>query len=241
MMMADQARRRLCFAALVVPLALIAPPSAMAQTIVAAPLQPIRLDELCVTNGTVTSLPDGRMQIDTPSSRAVVRVPTGQSAEIRFRYLGPSLGSKPLASGEMRRQIGLKLRAQDTCNLVYATWHIEPDAKFGVSIKRNIGKRTHEECHADGYVTIKPRAGVTLPQLRPGETHSLRADLKGSALTLTADGKTVWDGDLGPRIMEFDGPVGLRTDNARFEFAYFASRAEASPNYVPQCRTGPGN
>ena len=26
--------------------------------------------------------------------------------------------SEPLASGEFRRQIGLKLRAQDTCNLV---------------------------------------------------------------------------------------------------------------------------
>src|SRR6266849_5583210 len=153
----------------------------------ASALRRIDRGELCVTNGAVLVLPDGRLAVDTPSSRAVVRVATAQSAEIRFRYLGPSEGSKPLASGELRRQIGLKLRAQDTCNLLYAMWHIEPDSRIAVSVKRNPGKRTHEECGAHGYVNIKPRTSLAQPKILPGESHTLHADLKGDDLTLVAD------------------------------------------------------
>ena len=34
----------------------------------------IKRDSLCVTNGIVSMRPDGRLEIDTPSSRGVVRV-----------------------------------------------------------------------------------------------------------------------------------------------------------------------
>ncbi len=184
----------------------------------------VRVDrkELCVTNGAVSALPNGRLAIDTPSSRAVVRFATAQTAEIRFRYLGPSKGSKPLASGELRRQIGLKLRAQDSCNLVYAMWHIEPDSRIAVSVKRNPGQHTHKECGARGYLNIRPRAGVAPPRMRPGESHVLRADLVGTHLTVAADRKVVWEGNVGDGIYAFDGPVGFRTDNAGFELELFA-------------------
>jgi hypothetical protein len=202
-------------------------------------LKPVAGDDLCVTNGAVASLPGGRMRIDTASSRAVILDSGGRSAEIRFRYLGPSAETKPLASGELRRQIGLKLRAQDTCNLVYAMWHIEPDAKVGVSVKRNPGKRTHEECHAGGYVTIKPSVSAAPPRVAVGEWRDLRADLRGVELTLIADGATVWRGTLPSDINEFDGPSGLRTDNARFEFEFLA---DAGPSRAPaRCDLGPGD
>ncbi|MGI8569780.1 MAG: hypothetical protein ACR2KT_12280 [Methylocella sp.] len=58
--------------------------------------------------------------MDTASSRAVALASGGRSAEIRFRYLGPSAETKPLASGELRRQIGLNSGRRITCNLVYA-------------------------------------------------------------------------------------------------------------------------
>jgi hypothetical protein len=188
----------------------------------APPLQRVEREKFCVTNGVVSALPDGRLAIDTPSSRAVLRVATGQTAEIRFRYLGPSESSKPLASGELRRQIGLKLRAQDTCNLLYAMWHIEPDSRIAVSVKRNPGKHTHEECGARGYVNLKPRTSIALPKVSPGESHALRAELRGTNLSLLADGRVVWEGTVGSDIDEFDGPVGFRTDNARFTVQYFA-------------------
>jgi hypothetical protein len=213
----------------------------------AATLQRIERDKLCVTNGVVSELPNGRLAIDTPSSRAVVLVPTAQTAEIRFRYLGPSASSKPLASGELRRQIGLKLRAQDTCNLLYSMWHIEPDSRIAVSIKRNPGEHTHEECGAGGYVNIKPRKSVALPKVLPGQSHTLRAELRGTDLTLFADGRMVWEGTLTNSISEFDGPVGFRTDNARFEFEYYAGSVDTATQLNTQhkrvnpCLKSPGD
>jgi hypothetical protein len=168
------------------------------------------------------------LAIETPSSRAVIDAAilksAEQVAEIRFRYMGATPTSKPLASGELRRQIGLKLRAQDTCNLIYAMWHIEPDAAIAVSIKRNLGRHTHEQCGAGGYSNIKPQRRTNPPPIRPGETHILRAELHGSNLTVTADGKVAWRGTLGDEPELLDGPIGFRTDNARFEFEYYADR-----------------
>jgi hypothetical protein len=183
----------------------------------------------CVTNGTVSEQPNGQLSIETPSSRAVVKAATqnraDQIAEIRFRYLGPTQSSKPLASGELRRQIGLKLQAQDTCNLIYAMWHIEPDTTVAVSIKRNVGMNTHEQCGARGYINIKPPKRIDLPAIRPGETHTLRAELHGNFLTVAADGRAVWQGGLGTELQSFNGPPGFRTDNARFEFEYYTDRS----------------
>lgn len=195
-----------------------------------APLQRITRDQLCVTNGEITTAPKGRLAINTPSARAIVQIPTASGvAEIRFTYLGPSEGSKRLASGEMRRQIGLKLRALNQCNLLYVMWHIEPDNKLAVSIKRNPGQSTHEQCDAHGYTTIRPRTSSTLARVSPGESHTLRAVLTGGDLMLTADGKTAWEGSIGNGITGIDGPVGLRTDNARFEFDYFVMPAANGP------------
>jgi hypothetical protein len=196
-------------------------------------LQRIGRDRLCVTNGAVTALPGGRLAIETPSSRAVVQVGTenaaDQAAEIHFQYLGPSQDSKPLASGELRRQIGLKLRAQDTCNLIYAMWHIEPDARVAVSIKRNADMHTHEQCGAHGYINFKSQDSIAPPPpIRPGEAHTLRAELRGRDLTVTADGKVAWRGPLGDELPLAVGPPGFRTDNARFAFEYFASAPTGS-------------
>jgi hypothetical protein len=210
-------------------------------------LERISRESLCVTNGTVSPLPDGRLAIDSASSRAVVRKATAQTAEIRFRYVGPTSASKPLASGQLRRQIGIKLRAQDTCNLLYAMWHIEPDSRIAVSIKRNVGQRTHAECGAHGYRNIKPWLEKKLTPITPGEQHQFRAALRGAALTLMADGDVVWEGDVGDQVLQFDGPVGFRTDNARFEFDFLADApdpgliARTPAHAFERCERGPGD
>jgi hypothetical protein len=221
-------------------------PCASAQNDSGPALQRIDRNDLCVTNGAVSTLPDGRLAVGTPSSRAVVRTTpestADQVAEIRFRYLGPTPTSKPLASGELRRQIGLKLRAQDTCNLIYAMWHIEPDPRVAVSIKRNAGMDTHEQCHAGGYVIFKAQDRVELSPMRPGEAHALRAELHGNDMTVTADGKVAWQGNFGNELPPLNGPPGLRTDNARFELEYFADRPTKSLVQVQSRRapSGPG-
>jgi hypothetical protein len=165
---------------------------------------------------------------------------TDEVAEIDFRYLGPSAESKPLESGELRRQIGLKLRAQDNCNLVYAMWHIEPDAGVLVSIKRNQGLSTHEQCDARGYINLKPTVDANFPKIAPGEEHTLRAELNRSQLTVTADGKIAWSGDLGEVVSALAGPVGLRSDNASFDFVFLAGKTlgEGGP---PSCVRSAGD
>jgi hypothetical protein len=203
-------------------------------------LQRTDRSHLCVTNGIVSGLVGDRLAVDTPSSRAIIQAgaenATDQIAEIQFRYLGPSQDSRPLASGELRRQIGLKLRAQDSCNLIYAMWHIEPDARVTVSIKRNAGLHTHKQCGARGYINFKSQDGDDLPPIRPGEAHELRAVLHGTDLTVTADGKVAWHGSLGSEMALPVGPPGFRTDNARFTFDYFVA---ASAHIRPTAQQAP--
>jgi hypothetical protein len=219
-------------------------PSAFAQKGSLAALERIDRDRLCVTNGAISGLTGGRLAIETPSSRAVVQAGTknaaDQIAEIHFQYLGPSQGSRPLASGELRRQIGVKLRAEDSCNLIYAMWHIEPDARIAVSIKRNAGLHTHEQCGAHGYVNFKSQDRSGPPPIRPGEAHTLRAELRGKDLTVTADDKVAWQGSLGSEMVLPIGPPGLRTDNARFALEFFAGALAGSQGAAQHAPPGQG-
>lgn len=196
-------------------------------------LQRIGGGELYVTNGMVKPRPDGSLAIDTPSSRAVVRTVPGDSAhqiaEIRFRYLSASAIQKPLASGELRRQIGLKLRAADSCNVVYVMWRIEPASRIVVSVKRNAGLHRHAQCGAHGYQTIAPPRQAALPPIRVGDTHTLRAGLRGRKLTVRVDGKAVWQGMLAHEPPP--GPPGFRTDNTRVVLEYFAAGAAPPPRH----------
>ncbi len=207
-------------------------------------LQRIDRDGLCVTNGAISTLAGDRLVVYTPSSRAIVQGRTenaaDQIAEIHFQYLGPSQDSKPLASGEVRRQIGLKLRAQDGCNLVYAMWRLEPRSRVVVSIKRNEGQHTQQQCGIRGYIDFKSQDHGELPSIRPGEHHRLRAELQGKALTVKADGKLAWHGSLGSETALPVGPPGLRTDNGQFVFEYFASTSAGSRPTPPQAPPSQG-
>jgi hypothetical protein len=211
------------------------------------PLVQVERNQLCVTNGMIEARDGGWLSIETPSSRAVVPNAVVQVAEIRFKYLGPSASARPLASGELRRQIGLKLRVQDSCNLLYAMWHIEADSELAVLVKRNPGMRTHAQCGATGYSPVKAASAITLAKVRPGELHTLRAELRGEELTLTTDGTVAWEGQVPTDVTEFDGPVGLRTDNGRFELTYstvlgdLATRGESTKGKVARCAPSPSD
>ncbi len=186
--------------------------------------------DLCVTSGEIEQLDGHRLEIEQPEIRAVVLADTPQAAEIRFTYRGPSAATKALGSGEIRRQIGLKLRAQDSCNLLYVMWRIEPRDQIVVSVKSNPGQRTHAECGTHGYVNIKARRRAPpAPPVAPGSTHTLRAELQGRELRVWSDGAPVWEGSLPPEAEGFDGPVGLRSDNVRMDFAYRAGGGPAGP------------
>jgi hypothetical protein len=182
----------------------------------------------CVTRGRIAAMPDGRGRITEPKVRAVVPRSDGNAAKLRFVYHGPSAGNAPLASGELRRQIGLKLRAENGCNLLYVMWRIAPQSRIVVSLKHNPGQRIHRECGARGYRNLKPRAGVQPPPLVPGTAHVLRAALAGRDLRVWADGKLAWEGELGPEALALTGPAGLRSDNGRFDVELHVRAGDAT-------------
>jgi hypothetical protein len=184
----------------------------------------VQQNQLCVTEGEINQLSENTLAVSAPKVRAFVINPTLQEVEARFRYLGPSEKSVPLASGQMRRQFGLKLRAQDGCNLVYAMWRIVPTPELVVSVKSNPGMTRSAECDAHGYHNIKPKRTGHLPAIKRGKNYTLRAIMDHTTMRVYADNNLVWEGDLGPGSVRFDGPVGVRTDNGRFEFTLFAAQ-----------------
>src|SRR5271166_3172720 len=141
--------------------------------------------------------------------RAYVNAHTSQSIEVRFTYRGPTQKEVGLGSGEARRQFGIKLRAHDPCNLVYAMWRIDPESKLVVSVKRNPTQHTSAECSNHGYQNVKPRRASDVPHLRSGETHTLRAEMKKEELRVFVDDHEVWEGEVGPEAANLEGPVGI--------------------------------
>jgi hypothetical protein len=194
--------------------------------------------DLCVTEGAVDELPGGRLSVVVPKMRAYVNAFTPPEVDVQFTYLGSTGNEARLGSGELRRQFGLKLRAQDACNLVYAMWRIEPESKLVVSVKSNAGQHTSTECGNRGYRNIKPRRSTPVPGLRSGDTHDLHAEMKGDELKVFADNTLVWEGSVGGDALSFDGPVGMRSDNARLEVQLRAPQVRARPGRAPGCRTG---
>jgi hypothetical protein len=143
-----------------------------------------------------------------------------QKATVNFTYLGPTNEVSHLGNGEVRHQFGIKLKAQDICNLVYVMWNFDTQ-KIAVSVKLNPGQRTHEDCLDRGYINgIKARVLVPPPAVHVDQPHSLSAKLEGQELTVKADGVMVWQGALVPVVLEFKGPVGLRSDNAHVVFDF---------------------
>lgn len=182
------------------------------------PLAPIPGEALCVTAGRVDLRGGTSIHVDVGGMRGVIAGDVTRTAELAFTYRGPSRTTAALANGEIRRQIGLKLRAKDTCNVVYIMWHVDPTPGVFVSVKHNEGQSTHAECGARGYDNLASTRTLAPPPVHAGEPHTLRADLDGDTLRVRADGRVVWEQRLPAHAFSFDGPAGVRSDNGEFDF-----------------------
>jgi hypothetical protein len=192
-------------------------------------LAAIAHESVCVTKGSITD-----KMITEPTVRAFARGTGGDAAQIRFTYRGDSDSVRELASGAARRQVGLKLRAEDSCNVVYVMWRLDPKPKLEVSVKRNPGKHAHEECGADGYTKVKAQRASPVPDLEIGATHTLRAEIVGDELVAWIDGKVAWQGHLPDEARDMTGPAGLRSDNIKLDLLELA--APHSDNEGPACK-----
>lgn len=187
----------------------------------------IAAGELEVTHGNVTAQGDS-LRIDHPAVRAVIPGAHGDAAELRFVYAGATPEKVALASGEVRAQVGLKLRADDGCNLVYVMWRLGQGVV--VSIKRNPGDRTHAECGTGGYRNLRPERRVAIPMPEVGSVHRLDASIVDGVLTARLDGHEVWRGRVGAMARGLRGAPGLRTDNVVLE--KLELRADLAPRPI---------
>jgi hypothetical protein len=205
-------------------------------------LTPVSRSALCATEGTLEPLAGPKFSVSVPKMRAYLEEQTQPDVEAQFKYLGATDQESPLGSGEVRRQFGLKLRAQDACNLVYAMWRIEPQSQLVVSVKSNPGQHSSAECGNRGYTNIKPLHSQPVPALHPGDAHTLRADMNGAELKVLIDGNVVWDGSVGNDALSFDGPVGIRSDNAKLEIGLSAGQPlKGQSEQAGGCRAGAGD
>ena len=211
----------------------------------AAPLQEskdlvaIHRDQMCVTKGAIEGSGE-KMEVTVPEMRAVVAYPTRSAAEARFIYLGPTAKDKPLGSGEIRRQFGLKLRAANGCNLVYAMWRIKPKQELVISEKLNPGQSTSAECGTHGYRNLKPTRDLKPPALKEGKRYTLRAEIEASTMKVYIDDKLTWEGLPDPEALALEGPSGVRTDNGRFKFEFFSSKPVGGKKNPP-CHAADGD
>ena len=194
-------------------------------------LVPVAPDAMCVTLGAVAPLGGGRIRVAEPKVRGYGVRSTGRLAELRFVYRGPSAGVSRLASGKIFHQLGLKLEAQDGCNVLYVMWRVETGVE--VLVKRNPGQSVHSECGNHGYRKVKPASARPVPRLEPGSAHRLAAELTGSRLIARVDGEPVLEAEVGP--LGFSGPAGFRTDNVEAEIELLAPVSDSA---VPCSRGG---
>ena len=187
---------------------------------------PIARETLCVTHGEIRG-----NRIADPTVRAVASETTGTAGQLAFDARGWTATERDLASGQARHQVGLKLRAQDSCNVLYVMWRSDK-AKLDVSLKVNPGKHTHAQCGADGYAKLR---GTTRPIPTLLGSHVLRGELVGNELTAWVDGKVAWRGTVPEAALAITGPSGFRADNTELDLAQFS--APVAPGSFLQCRT----
>ena len=172
---------------------------------------------LCVTTGAAKL----GTKVDVPAMRAVAKNTDGEAAALTFTFQGETESQKQLASGDVRRQLGIKLRAQNGCNLIYVMWRLDPKPMIYVQTKINPGAKDHKACGTAGYKKVKPADEHTPPELRVGDKHTLRAEITDDTLEVFVDGERHWRGKLPDTASTLRGPAGIRSDNLAFDLHSF--------------------
>jgi len=189
-------------------------------------LAPVAPDAMCVTLGETRPLGGGRFAVEGSKVRGYGVRAAGRAAELRFVYRGPSKAVSRLGSGKVFHQLGLKLEAQDGCNVLYVMWRLEPATGVEVLVKKNPGQSVHSECGNRGYRKVKPSISRPVPALEPGSAHRLAAELTGTRLVARVDGEAVVEADVGE--LGFSGPAGFRTDNVEAELELLAGPSDSA-------------
>ncbi|MDX6664016.1 MAG: hypothetical protein QOG68_222 [Solirubrobacteraceae bacterium] len=189
----------------------------------------VPLAKLSVTSGAVAPYSPSLLSTRSGEMRAV-ELDNGRHAtwgRLVFRLLGASDDTKPLGSGLIRQQIGLKLHAQDPCNLVYVMWRTAPDSAIAVFVKRNAGQTTSSQCGNNGYTDM---ATIPVPAVAAGTRHVLEVRTRRAAdgslvLSVYTDGALLRSQALPADLVAgLDGSIGVRSDNGAYAFRLLGAK-----------------
>lgn len=145
---------------------------------------------------------------------------TRQTCGLVFQYNGPAEGASGFASGAAYKQVCLKLRNQNACNLLYVIWRLDA-RQVMVQVKTNLSMVFSSQCGADGYRTLTPAFTAPTKALSL-EWHEMIAQCDGDWLNVLTDNEVVWRGHLTSDVMSLTGGVGVRSDNISMRFRVFA-------------------
>jgi hypothetical protein len=182
------------------------------------PIAELKAD-LCVTTGAAKI----GAKVSKNAMRAVAKGTDGDAAQMVFTYQGEAEDKKELASGEVRRQIGLKLRAENGCNLIYVMWRLDPKPMIVAQTKVNPGAKDHKGCGSNGYKWVKASEQQTPPALVVGTKYTLRAEIENEELAVYIDDAVYWRGKLPAEVRDLQGPAGMRSDNLAFDLHAFSA------------------
>lgn len=186
----------------------------------------VNASELLVTSGAINPTDRG-FDISAAITRATLRTTGDRLASLSFVYGGQVADPAPFASGEIRHQVALKLKARDGCNVVYAVWRITnggAEPEFRVQVKSNPTMTESSQCGNAGYTSYTGSYQVPPPAAILGQRYALSAGISDDDdLYVTFDGSLVWWGHIPGLSALDDGPVGLRTDNVIIAECSFAA------------------
>lgn len=151
-------------------------------------------------------------------------------SELWFRYRGDPATLVPLTDSTVPIRIGMILRQADPCNLVALWWDITPNDGIKVAVKTNAGLNTFAACGDGGFTFVNPTFSVVpgLPQV-DNILHRLRWELAGTVLTVKVDDFTVWVGTLPSAAFDIVGPIGVTSNNAKFDFTLWVPLPDNTP------------
>lgn len=146
----------------------------------------------------------------------LIGVSTPGVVTLDWAYFGPSTEPGTLDSGILRRQIGLKLRSADPCNLLYVMREVDPEHRIFVQAKMNPGMKTSDECGSNGYINLgdTPVDPAVLGKL----SATFRTVIGVEQLEVRENGKLMLSIAIDGPLSKLKGHYGVRSDSGRFVF-----------------------
>lgn len=166
----------------------------------------------------------------SPQTRGTIELNQKDALQLCFKIKKNQQQVSLLASGRERRQVGIKLKAQDSCNTLYVMWHFFPRFEMVISEKINSSQHVHQQCGNKGYHVLKrlPLEHLTnsilppLNELNDADRFYLlqaRLDPHSQHLSVYLNYQLLWTGPVHQQWGHISAPVGLRTDNMQIDFA----------------------